>query len=76
MTATTTPHPSGLSHTYLSPEEVVALIPGLTKKGLAEWRYEHKGPRYRKLGRVIVYALDEIEAWLEASAKNGEADEP
>jgi hypothetical protein len=53
---------------------VVELIPGLSVKKLAEWRYERRGPRYRKLGRVVLYALDELEEWIEASAKLGEHD--
>lgn len=72
MSAADLSTPSLLSHVYLSPDDVVRLIPGLTRKCLAEWRYERKGPRYRKLGRTIVYALDELEAWLEASARDGD----
>jgi hypothetical protein len=55
---------------FLSPDEVAAAIPGVTKNTLAMWRYEGKGPRYRKLGRVVVYALDEVEAWIEDSARD------
>lgn len=57
-----------LSHQLLSPEQVAALLPGVTKGTLAMWRYEHKGPKYYKLGRKVVYALDELEEWLAASA--------
>ncbi|HEX5858691.1 MAG TPA: hypothetical protein VFY91_11345 [Microbacterium sp.] len=39
----------------------------MTKNTLAMWRYEHKGPRYCKLGRKVVYALDELEAWIGGS---------
>lgn len=72
MTVVTNPLPGGLTHTFLSPAQVAELIPGLTVKTLAEWRYERRGPRYRKLGRLVVYALDELEEWIEASAKLGE----
>lgn len=75
MTTVTGPQQRGLSHTYLSPAEVVELIPGLTVKTLAEWRYERRGPRYRKLGRLVVYALDELEEWIEASARLGDQDD-
>jgi hypothetical protein len=57
-----------LSHHYLSPEQVAELLPGVTKNTLAMWRYERKGPNYYKLGRKVVYALDELEAWIVASA--------
>lgn len=56
-----------LSHHYLSPEQVAELLPGVTKNTLAMWRYEHKGPRYYKLGRKVVYALDEVEEWIAGS---------
>lgn len=74
MSTTISPKPPSLGHTYLSPEEVAELLPGLTVKKLAEWRYERRGPRYRKIGRLILYALDELEEWIEASAKLGESD--
>jgi len=70
MTTTRDSGPSGLSHVFLSPDEVAAAIPGITKNTLAMWRYEGKGPRYRKLGRVVVYALDELEAWIEDGARD------
>lgn len=75
MTTVTNPPVGGLTHSYLSPAQVAELIPGLTVKTLAEWRYERRGPRYRKLGRLVVYALDELEEWIEASAKLGESDD-
>ena len=75
MTTTTTPVPVGLSHIFLSPDEVAAAIPGISKNTLAMWRYEGKGPRYRKLGRIVVYALDELETWIEDGARDGEPHE-
>lgn len=38
---------AGLSHVFLSPDELAAALPGVTKSTLAMWRYEGKGPRYR-----------------------------
>ncbi len=66
----TNPSPTGaaqLSHQFLAPDEVAALLPGVTRNTLAMWRYEHKGPKYYKLGRKVVYALDDVEAWVAAS---------
>jgi len=63
-----------LSHELLSPDQVAALLPGVTKGTLAMWRYEHKGPKYYKLGRKVVYALDELEEWLAASAATVDRD--
>lgn len=61
-----------LGHTFLTPLEVSELVPGLTVKKLAEWRYEKRGPRYRKLGRAVLYALDELEEWIESSTVLGD----
>lgn len=63
-----------LDHIFLTPQDVAELIPGMTVKKLAEWRYERRGPRYRKLGRLVLYALDELEEWIESSAKLGDGD--
>lgn len=66
----TNPSPTGaaqLSHRFLAPDEVAALLPGVTRNTLAMWRYEHKGPKYYKLGRKVVYALDDVEAWVASS---------
>lgn len=71
MTTTGDISGAGLSHVFLSPDEVAAALPGITRNTLAMWRYEGKGPRYRKLGRVIVYALDELEAWIESGVHDG-----
>lgn len=56
-----------LSHQFLSPDQVAELLPGVSRQTLAMWRYEHKGPKFYKLGRKVVYALDELEEWIAAS---------
>lgn len=61
-----------LSKVLLTPEEVIALIPGLKVKLLAEWRYRKEGPRYYKVGRIILYPFDDLEAWFEGLAAGGE----
>ncbi len=74
MGATATQEPSGLHRTYLTPVQVAGMIPGLTTGRLAMWRYEGKGPRFRKLGRTVLYALDEVEAWIESTTRQSTAD--
>ncbi|POH68967.1 hypothetical protein C3B61_03445 [Cryobacterium zongtaii] len=62
-------------NTYLSPEQVCEMIPGITKGQLASWRYLGAGgPRYRKLGKKIIYAECEVIDWVEGSARTGTAD--
>lgn len=62
-----------LGHVFVKPQEVARLIPGLTVKKLAEWRYERRGPDYYKFGRVVLYDLDELKAWIDASAMAGDS---
>lgn len=32
---------------------------------LAKWRSEHRGPRYSKIGRRVVYKVQDLEEFLE-----------
>lgn len=64
-----------LSHEFISPQEVADKIPGVTTGTLAMWRHEGKGPAYRKLGRIVFYAVDEVDAYIEATKRNGTRDD-
>ena len=63
-----------LNKVLLREQDVVALIPGLTRKQLAQWRYERRGPRYYKVGRTIVYEFDDLEEWFEGLVRGGTGD--
>lgn len=65
MVRAANPETPGVARKFLSPTEVCEKLPGLTPHTLAMWRYRGKGPRYRKLGRIVVYPADELEAWLD-----------
>lgn len=61
---------------YLSPEQVAAMIPGMTKGALAQLRFTGKGPRYRKpTPKTVLYVKREVIAWIEDSARYGTAQE-
>jgi hypothetical protein len=62
-----------LSHTFVTPAQVVAMLPGITLRTLSMWRYRQVGPPYRKLGARIVYPLDELDDWVEARAHGSDA---
>lgn len=49
---------------FLSPDEVSILLPYATGDVLALWRLRHVGPAYRKRGRTIMYAVDDVRAWI------------
>ena len=61
---------------YMTPANVCELVPSLTTGQLANFRYLGKGgPRYRKLGKKVIYVRAEVIAWVEGSARSGTAAE-
>lgn len=75
MTTTVNAAEPVLSKELLTPGDVVALIPGLKLKLLAEWRYKKTGPRFYKVGRIILYPFDDLEAWFEGLEGGGSRDD-
>ncbi|MGN6221689.1 MAG: helix-turn-helix transcriptional regulator [Microbacterium sp.] len=57
-----------LQHEFLSPAQVCELLPGINPHTLAMWRYRGRGPKFHKMGRVVLYALDELNEWIENGA--------
>jgi len=37
------------------------------------WRHIGKGPKSFKVGRRVLYAVEDVEAWLEAARSAGDA---
>lgn len=37
------------------------------------WRHVGKGPKSMKVGRRVLYAVEDVEAWLESARNGGEA---
>ncbi|TFD85011.1 hypothetical protein E3T61_18500 [Cryobacterium lactosi] len=61
---------------FLAPDQVVLMLPGITRGQLAQWRYLGTGgPRYRKLGKKVLYVESEVLEWVEGSARTGTARE-
>lgn len=59
---------------YLTPDQVVAMLPGLTRGTLAQLRFRGAGPNYRKpTPKTVLYVESEIVAWVESSARWGAA---
>lgn len=64
------------TETYLSPEEVCALIPGMTKGNLAQLRYAGGGPIFAKPSRkTVVYLRSDVDAWIR-SRRHERTDKP
>ena len=47
---------------------------GVAESTLAKWRMRGDPPAYRKLGRVVVYDKDDLDAWLDACRRTSTSD--
>ncbi|HQO64131.1 MAG TPA: helix-turn-helix domain-containing protein [Syntrophorhabdus sp.] len=47
----------------LTPKDA-AYIYGLSEGTLANLRYNKKGPRYFKVGRKVLYRIEDLESWI------------
>lgn len=60
-----------LAGRYLTPAELAAQIPTLNTSKLALWRHHGTGPKYRKVGKSVLYVQAEVLEWLESTARHG-----
>ena len=60
------------SKTYLTTAEVAELC-RTSSETVRFWRHVSKGPKSFKVGRRVLYAVEDVEAWL-AAARNGKDD--
>jgi predicted DNA-binding transcriptional regulator AlpA len=57
---------------YLSPDQVAAMLPGISRGQLAQLRFRGDGPPYRKpTPRTVLYVEAEVIAWVEAALAHG-----
>lgn len=52
---------------FLTPQQVAAILPGLTLNSLAVRRHRHQEPSFCRFGRTIVYPREVIEKWVESA---------
>lgn len=58
------------SKPYISDDDVVSRMPGMTKGNLAQLRYTGKGPKfYKPSPRVVLYKWSDVQAWIEGHAQ-------
>lgn len=60
---------------FVTPDSVCELVPGMTKAILAQMRFKGIGPRYYKPSpKTVVYKLDDVLEWIESTARTGTAE--
>lgn len=63
-----------VASTFLTPEQVCQLVPGMTRNNLAQLRFKGTGPRYFKpTPKTVLYREEDVIAWVEASARTSTA---
>jgi predicted DNA-binding transcriptional regulator AlpA len=58
---------------YLSNDEAAQVLK-LSPRTLEKFRVIGGGPRYRKLGRRVVYSVQDLETWADARACDSTSD--
>jgi len=54
---------------YLTPDQVIAMLPGLSRGQLAQLRYRGTGPTYRKpTPKTVLYRDTDVIEWVESTA--------
>lgn len=57
-----------VQQTWLSPEQVCEVVPGMTVRRLEYLRGKGQGPRYAKPSpKTVVYGENDVHAWVSAS---------
>lgn len=66
--------PTGSATTFLTPEQVCEIVPGMTRNNLAQLRFKGIGPKfYKPTPRVVLYDLESIQEWVRSSVRTGTA---
>jgi hypothetical protein len=61
--------------TFLNPKQAAEYL-GLKPNTLAKMRVYGSGPKYRKHGFKVLYALDDLIAWSERSSRQSTSEQP
>jgi predicted DNA-binding transcriptional regulator AlpA len=64
---------AGLPPRFLRTPETARFL-SLSGRTLEKHRIYGTGPKYRKIGGRVVYALDDLQAWADLGAKNSTSD--
>lgn len=64
---------AGMPPRYLRTPEAARFL-GLSGRTLEKHRTYGTGPRYRKIGGRVIYALDDLQSWVSTGAKQSTSD--
>ena len=64
---------NGLPPRFLRTPEAARFL-GLSGRTLEKHRTYGTGPKYRKIGGRVIYALDDLKAWADVGAKTSTSD--
>jgi len=67
MTSTSIPSAAARADRYLTNDEAAAFL-RLSPRTLEKQRVIGGGPRFRKFGRRVLYAIADLETWADARA--------
>lgn len=51
-----------------------ATLLGLSASTLNKWRVQGCGPRYVKLGRAVLYRVEDLDRWLQEHTRSSTSD--
>jgi hypothetical protein len=63
---------AALSESICLDEHFVAAFYRVSLGTVRRWRYLGRGPRYRKLGSLVRYSLEDLQSWLASRPTGGE----
>ncbi|WP_309617688.1 hypothetical protein [Salinibacterium sp.] len=55
---------------YLTPDQVVVMLPGVSRGQLAQLRFDGSGPPFRKpTAKTVLYVEHEVIEWVESTRR-------
>ena len=58
-----------MNQNLVSTEQAAVYIGGIKPNTLEGWRVRGEGPRYLKIGRLVRYKTEDLDAYLESRAR-------
>lgn len=62
-----------LNESHCKDEYYTAKFYGVSVGTIRRWRSLRQGPRYRKIGSLVRYSVEDLDAWLASRPEGGES---